>query len=417
VSAPLVGWPAVGVADWPAARQAGELLAALGAPTVVDGAQSAALSSGSLRVVSAVTSPAQDWLDSGAMALTGLPGGERLHSTGRPATLARAAALSLELLTARSGVPLRIDGAPLLGQRAALLGTHRHGATSVGGATRLLDGLDGWFALSLSRPDDVELVPALVEASSAGDPWDRVARWARGRRVLDVVERAALLGLAAGELRYPLDAPPPWRLRRLPGPGAARSGPPRVVNLGSLWAAPLCAHLLSLAGAQVTDVESPNRPDGARLGTPTFHAALHDGHALQIFDLAAPTGRDALHGLVDAADVVITASRRRALESLGVTPDHFDQSRARVWIEITGHGAAADRIAFGDDAAVAGGLVGWSPAGPVFAGDAIADPLTGLLAAVAASAALAAGGSWHAQLALRDVAAYATRHGSSAPHR
>jgi hypothetical protein len=417
VSAPLDDWPIVGVAAWPVARQSGELLAALGARTVVDADQDATLSSGSLRVMSPPTSPAQDWIDSGAMALTGLPDGEPLHSTGRPATLARAAALTLQLLTARSGAPLRIDGAPLLGQRAALLGTHRHGTTSVGGATRLLHGLDGWFALSLSRPDDIELVPALIETRSAGDPWDQVARWARGRAVREVVERAALLGLAAGELRYPLDAPPTWRLRRLPGPGAPRSRPPLVVNLGSLWAAPLCAHLLSLAGAQVTDVESPNRPDGARLGTPNFYAALHDGHSLHILELTSPTGRAALHDLVNAADVVITASRRRALESLDVTPEQLDQSRDRIWIEITGHGAAADRIAFGDDAAVAGGLVGWSPGGPVFAGDAIADPLTGLLAAVAASAALAAGGSWHARLALRDVAAYAIRHGSSAPHQ
>ena len=58
----------------------------------------------------------------------------------------------------------------------------------------------------------------------------------------------------------------------------------------------------------------------------------------------------------------------------------------RVWLRITGYGTdagSAERVAFGDDAAVAGGLVGYDGAGPVFVGDAIADPLTGLEAAAA----------------------------------
>ena len=39
------------------------------------------------------------------------------------------------------------------------------------------------------------------------------------------------------------------------------------------------------------------------------------------------------------------------------------------------------RVALGDDAAAAGGLVGWVDDGPVFLADAVADPLTGLVAA------------------------------------
>jgi hypothetical protein len=58
----------------------------------------------------------------------------------------------------------------------------------------------------------------------------------------------------------------------------------------------------------------------------------------------------------------------------------------RVWTSITGHGragAAGDRVAFGDDAAVAGGLVRWAADTPMFLGDAVADPLTGMVAAAA----------------------------------
>jgi hydroxymethylglutaryl-CoA lyase len=44
----------------------------------------------------------------------------------------------------------------------------------------------------------------------------------------------------------------------------------------------------------------------------------------------------------------------------------------------------ADRVAFGDDAAVGGGLVVWDADGPCFCADAVADPVAGLVAAAAA---------------------------------
>src|SRR5581483_3050196 len=46
-------------------------------------------------------------------------------------------------------------------------------------------------------------------------------------------------------------------------------------------------------------------------------------------------------------------------------------------------------------------------AGPRFAADAVADPLTGVLAAVAARAALAKGGSWFVDAPLVRAAAFA----------
>jgi hypothetical protein len=71
------------------------------------------------------------------------------------------------------------------------------------------------------------------------------------------------------------------------------------------------------------------------------------------------------------------------------------------------------RVAFGDDAAVAGGVVATDVHGPVFAGDAIADPLTGLIAAVAALACLSAPGAWLVDLAMRDIAAWTCRGGGT----
>jgi hypothetical protein len=81
----------------------------------------------------------------------------------------------------------------------------------------------------------------------------------------------------------------------------------------------------------------------------------------------------------------------------------------RAWVSISGHGRGPDarhRVAFGDDAAVAGGLVAWDTGGPCFCADAVADPATGLTAAAAAAAALAGGGRWTIDVALAGVAAH-----------
>jgi crotonobetainyl-CoA:carnitine CoA-transferase CaiB-like acyl-CoA transferase len=62
-------------------------------------------------------------------------------------------------------------------------------------------------------------------------------------------------------------------------------------------------------------------------------------------------------------------------------------------------------VAFGDDAAVAGGLVEYDSDGPVFVGDAIADPLTGLHAAAAVADALARGGGELIEMSMAATAA------------
>ena len=64
------------------------------------------------------------------------------------------------------------------------------------------------------------------------------------------------------------------------------------------------------------------------------------------------------------------------------------------------------RVAFGDDAAAAAGLVGWYNDRPNFVGDAIADPATGLLATIAALSAAKCGGSWLLDAALTRSAAW-----------
>jgi crotonobetainyl-CoA:carnitine CoA-transferase CaiB-like acyl-CoA transferase len=189
-----------------------------------------------------------------------------------------------------------------------------------------------------------------------------------------------------------------------------------LVDLSSMWAGPLCAQILQAAGAEVTKVESSTRPDGAR-ATPAFFSWLHPpGQATVTLDFASPAGRRELAALIASADVVIEASRPRALEQLGVDADRVEDRRGRVWLSITGYGRdvpGRDWVAFGDDAAVAGGLVAWDEVGgPVFCGDAIADPLSGLVGAAAVLRALDAGGGRLIDLALSREAAAA----AAGPH-
>ena len=137
---------------------------------------------------------------------------------------------------------------------------------------------DGWVAVSLPRPSDLELVEALTEGTAA-DPWDGATRVGRGahRRRRSSSARAlarARAQSASARARAPLQLP----AERVRG-GRARLAP-LVVDFSALWAGPLCSSLLGLAGARVVKVESVGRPDGARRGEPRFYDLLHAGHEI-----------------------------------------------------------------------------------------------------------------------------------------
>lgn len=317
---------------------------------------------------------AADWAAGGTAALTGRRAGPPLLPPGNAATTARR--LADVLRTATDG-RVDVDGAALLAERAAFTGHRRAGARSVGGSCRLLPTADGWAAVSCARPDDPLLLGALVEQELPDDPWPAVAEWLRGHSGLELARRAELLGVAAAPIARPV------------GPSERPTGPARsvegslVVDFSALWAGPLCAHLLGLAGARVLKVETPTRPDGARSGHPGFYRLLHAGHRSVVLDPAEPTGRRAMAALVEAADIVIEASRPRALARFGLDAQSA-VAAGTTWISITAAGRASDRVGFGDDVAASAGLLARDADGPVFCGDAIADPLTGLTAAALA---------------------------------
>jgi hypothetical protein len=301
--------------------------------------------------------------------------------------------------TALTGVPVDLPTA--LFHRAQLVGHALPGRTSAGGSCHLLEASDGWTAVNLARSDDLAAVPALVALLSGaeGAPLQEAVKHATAAQV---AANAQLLGIAAAE-HASFVSGPLVRAERLGEQCVRDTAALRVVDLSALWAGPLCARLLGLAGAQVVKVESRTRPDGARAGSPDFYRWLHDGHDSLLLDFAS----GALAEVIAGADIVIEASRARALRRLGVHAEEFlAAGPGRVWVSITGYGRDDDRIAFGDDAAVAGGLTGRDAHGdPVFLGDALADPVTGIHAAHATARSLATGGGELLSLAMAACAA------------
>jgi crotonobetainyl-CoA:carnitine CoA-transferase CaiB-like acyl-CoA transferase len=181
-----------------------------------------------------------------------------------------------------------------------------------------------------------------------------------------------------------------------------------VVDLSSLWAGPLAGGLLAAAGARVVKVESTGRPDGARRGPAAFYDLLNHGKESVALDFTDPSDLDVLRALVARADIVIEASRPRVMPSLGIDPAAVAASGRTTWISISGHGrigAGANRVAFGDDAAVAAGCTIGDP--PRFVADAAADPIAGIYAACAGLAACAGERGQLIDIALVDAAAYA----------
>lgn len=345
-----------------------------------------------------VSHAASDWASSGLAYLTGLPDGAPDFS--RANVLGRARQVAAEVGD-RMGIA--VDATTLLAGRAAFLGLTRGGRTSAGGATRLLATRDGWCALTLSRPDDVAAVPALLQIDDTPvDPWPALRRWAATRPASAIVERAALLDLPVAALGEATNTPP--RIRPL----GARTQPRAltgllVADLSSMWAGPLCGQLLARAGARVIKVESPRRPDGTRGGDQRFFDWINGEKLFYGIDFDSQAGE--LQALLAAADIVIEGSRSAALERRRLGPDDVSPRAGRIWLRITGYDDHCGRPAFGDDAAVGGGLVGSAAGGPVFCGDAIADPLTGLAAAAAVAESLGRGGGELIGVAMAAVAA------------
>jgi hypothetical protein len=269
---------------------------------------------------------------------------------------------------------------------------------------RMIKAEDGWIATNLPRNDDIASIPALLGADLEGDPWDALMAGVASRASKEIVSRGELLGLAISRVGETEAWPEPCRVDAVAARPRAKL---RVLDFSSLWAGPLCGSIFSAMGANVIKLDSVERPDSTARDAPLLDRRLNGAKRRLALPITSGEGRAALLDEIGRSDVLITSARARALDQLG-----FDRARLRqlnpslIWIAVTGHGLASNRVAFGDDAAAAGGLVSWESDEPSFVGDALADPLTGLAAAAAALELIARKRAGFIDAALARTAAY-----------
>jgi CoA-transferase family III len=320
----------------------------------------------------------------------------------------------LDLLEAKVNAALKTQGSDepvrwsdLVVGRAGLRSFSRQGRQSANGSCHLVTSPLGDLAVNLARPSDADLLAAALGSAPLNEPQDVLGLVER-HLTPDALAMAWELGVPiarVGESRHarPSVVTTPhaqvcdtWRLE-----GA------RVVDVSSLWAGPLTARLLGVSGAEVIKVEGQGRPDGARQDSEFYRWLHEDDQACVSVDFSSAVSTDGLRHLLESADVVIESSRPRALRHVGCAPEQIEAPPGQIWLSITGYGrrdGVAHRVAFGDDAAVAAGLVVRDEdAHPMFLGDALSDPMAGMIGAIAVLEAAQRGGGVLIDVALSAV--------------
>jgi hypothetical protein len=373
-------------------------------------------------------SAAKLWAHSGGMALSGHADGPAQACSAPIAACAQGAWLALAALFPDK-LASDFPAYQLLGERAALSGYTRQGRVSAGGACRIMPTADGFIALNLVREDDFCLLAAWLEGDI--EDWQGVSHALLNRDSATLLERGQILGLACAIVVPPMVVPPfvdpslPrqcwYSEQRCSAPVKGARKNPLVIDLSALWAGPLCGQLLAQTGARVIKVESTARQDGARFGNRQFFDLLNADKESVLLDLSTAAGRRQLVSLLKRADIVIESTRPRALEQMGIIArDIVAANPGAVWLGISGYGREEPNrnwIAYGDDAGVAAGLswlMGGDQGDPVFCADAIADPLTGLHAALLAASAWQRGGGSVLDISLHGVISHCIQSGSAA---
>jgi crotonobetainyl-CoA:carnitine CoA-transferase CaiB-like acyl-CoA transferase len=166
----------------------------------------------------------------------------------------------------------------------------------------------------------------------------------------------------------------------------------RVIELGSFITAPYAAMLLADMGADVVKVERPASPDPFRafedgLYSPHFEAHNRNKRSLAL-DFVNPEGREILHRLIEAADVVLLNMRPGVAAKLGLDHQKLGRLNPRlIHCSITGFGPDgpyAARPAFDNVGQALSGWLSLTHQGddPRVPGPAVSDTITGLFSAL-----------------------------------
>lgn len=175
----------------------------------------------------------------------------------------------------------------------------------------------------------------------------------------------------------------------------------RVIELGSMYAAPTTGRMLRDFGAEVIKVEDPRQGDFARQWQPAHEgmaigfARLNSGKRSIGIDLRDEAGRDIVRDLVREADVLIENFRPGRLEEWGMSYAELSADHpGLVMTRVSGFGQTGpyrQRPGFGTVAETASGfafLNGWPETPPTAPPFGFADSIAGISAAFGTAMAL-----------------------------
>jgi hypothetical protein len=242
----------------------------------------------------------------------------------------------------------------------------------------LLRAADGWVHPGPSTlwSEFATMAVALgAPVPEAGEPFPDLSSLAA--EVLDA--EAGAWQLPAVAVRAGPAAPP-----RVPAPLVpADVGGARVVVLASAWAAPLVGLTLAVLGADVVRVDDPRRPDPFPLAD-----RLGRGQERVPLDLGTAADRDRFAALLLSADLLIDGHPPRVRENVGLGDDHLGAETPGLAVLRIAAFAAEDRPGYGPAAEARGGWASRHDP-PRLARSSVADPVAGLLGALAAAELLA----------------------------
>ncbi|KAB1645120.1 CaiB/BaiF CoA transferase family protein [Gulosibacter chungangensis] len=175
----------------------------------------------------------------------------------------------------------------------------------------------------------------------------------------------------------------------------------RVLELGSMYAAPTAGRMLRDFGADVVKVEEPVNGDMARQWQPQKdstsigYVRLNSGKRSVGVDLRKPEGQQVVRELIAQSDIVIESFRPGRLEKWGMSYDSLaEENPGLILTRVSGFGQTGPysaRPGFGTVAETASGfafLNGWPETPPTAPPFGFADSIAGISAAMGAAMAL-----------------------------
>lgn len=175
----------------------------------------------------------------------------------------------------------------------------------------------------------------------------------------------------------------------------------RVLELGTMYAAPTCGRMLRDFGADVIKVEDPAAGDFARQWTPMKEglslgfSRLNAGKRSVGIDVRTDEGRELVRRLAATVDVVIESFRPGRLEAWGLGYDVLSaENPGLVLTRLSGFGQTGpyrERPGFGTVAETASGFAftnGWPESPPTSPPFGFADSIAGISAAMGTAMAL-----------------------------